>query len=102
MRRRRDGGATRRTGRAGSGRARATVGWRHVVPASLTILTAAEPAGRELPMPPVFFGLISLLLFGLALAFLWSFRNTAAKTDPRNVGEPRQGHDAHRPRRAAR
>ena len=59
---------------------------------SLTILAAAEPAGRELPMPPVFFGLISLLLFVLALAFLWSFRNTAAKTDPRNVGEPRQGH----------
>ena len=58
---------------------------------SLTILTAAEPAGRELPMPPVFFGLISLLLFGLALAFLWSFRNTAAKTDPRNVGD----HGAH-------
>jgi hypothetical protein len=53
---------------------------------SLTILTAAEPAGRELPMPPVFFGLISLVLFGVALAFLWSFRNTGAKTDPRNVG----------------
>jgi hypothetical protein len=53
---------------------------------SLTTLTAAEPAGRELPMAPVVFGLISMVLFLAALAFLWSFRNTAAKSDPRNIG----------------
>ena len=37
-------------------------------------------------MPPVMFGVISIALFLLALLFLWSFRNTAAKTDPRNIG----------------
>jgi hypothetical protein len=42
-------------------------------------------------MDPLFFGIISISLFVLALAFLWSFRNTAAKTDPRNIGD----HGAH-------
>jgi len=64
---------------------------------SLTVLTAAEPAGRELPMPPVMFGIISIALFLLALLFLWSFRNTAAKTDPRNIGgHGQKGRKAHR------
>jgi hypothetical protein len=64
---------------------------------SLTVLTAAEPAGRELPMPPVMFGVISIALFLLALLFLWSFRNTAAKTDPRNFGgHGQKGRQAHR------
>jgi len=53
---------------------------------SLNVLTAAEPVGRELPMPPFMFGVIAITLFLLALLFLWSFRNTAAKTDRRNIG----------------
>ncbi len=58
---------------------------------SPTTLAAAETGGRHLPMDPLFFGIISIALFLLALAFLWSFRNTAAKTDPRNIGD----HGAH-------
>jgi hypothetical protein len=54
---------------------------------SPTTFAAAETGGRHLPMDPLFFGIISIALFGLALAFLWSFRNTAAKTDPRNIGD---------------
>ena len=58
---------------------------------SPTTLAAAESGGRHLPMAPLAFGIIAISLFLLALAFLWSFRNTAAKTDPSNIGD----HGAH-------
>ena len=66
---------------------------------SPTTLAAAETGGRHLPMAPLAFGIIAISLFLLALAFLWSFRNTAAKTDSPQHRRPRS---ARRPRRAAR
>jgi hypothetical protein len=53
---------------------------------SPTTLAAAETGGRHLPMAPLAFGLIAISLFLLALAFLWSFRNTAAKTGQHDHG----------------
>lgn len=34
---------------------------------------------RELPMPPIGYGLVAMGVFLALLAVLWSFRNTAAK-----------------------
>ena len=55
---------------------------------SPTTLAAAETGGRQLPMPaPAVRDHRDRRCSRLALAFLWSFRNTAAKTDPRNIGD---------------
>jgi hypothetical protein len=43
------------------------------------VFAAAEQAHRELPMPPVAFGVLALVAFGLGLAVLWAFRGTANK-----------------------
>lgn len=46
--------------------------------AALTgVLAAAE--GRELPMPPILFGLIAFGLLMSGLALTWAFRGTAQK-----------------------
>ncbi|MCE1178543.1 MAG: hypothetical protein LWW86_05865 [Micrococcales bacterium] len=53
---------------------------------STSVLTfAASEELRELPMPPWLFGVVAGVVFLLALGFLWSFRNTAAKHDPANI-----------------
>lgn len=41
------------------------------------VLAAAE--GRELPMPPILYGLIALALFLTALMLTWAFRGTAQR-----------------------
>lgn len=41
------------------------------------VLAAAE--GRELPMPPILFGLIAFGLLMSGLALTWAFRGTAQK-----------------------
>ncbi|AKU16502.1 hypothetical protein [Luteipulveratus mongoliensis] len=48
---------------------------------SLISFAAAEGehAERELPMPPIGYGLCAIGFFLILLAILWSFRNTAAK-----------------------
>jgi hypothetical protein len=45
----------------------------------LNLFAAAEEHHRDLPMPPLAFGLIALAGFFLALGVLWSFRGTANK-----------------------
>lgn len=72
---------------------------------SLAILISeAEVATNELPMPPFAFALIALAAFGLGLATLWAFRGTAQKLGEGSVnlaGEDRPGthadtgHDTH-------
>jgi len=57
----------------------------------LALVTEGEEAARELPMPVIAYLFITFSLFLVALAVTWSFRNTAAKTDPRNIGD----HGAH-------
>ena len=50
-----------------------------------------EHGGRELPMPPIGYGLVAISFFLVLLAILWSFRNTAAK-----IGEhDQQRHQGH-------
>ncbi len=43
------------------------------------LFAAAEEAHRELPMPPVAFGVVALAAFGFGLVVLWAFRGTAHK-----------------------
>ena len=43
------------------------------------VVAAEEAAHRELPIPPVFIGLIALLAFALLLGVTWSFRGTHHK-----------------------
>lgn len=50
----------------------------------LPVLVAAEET-RQLPMPPIAFGLIAFVAFLLGLGVLWSFRNTAAKVADREA-----------------
>lgn len=50
------------------------------------LFVAAEEARRELPMPPVMYGVLALVGFGLGLAVLWAFRSTANKI----AGPPHQ------------
>lgn len=38
---------------------------------------------NELPIPPIMFGVVALIVFMALLAFLWSFRNTL-QVDPRH------------------
>ncbi|WP_137123313.1 hypothetical protein [Segeticoccus rhizosphaerae] len=58
---------------------------------SLISLVTAEEHTRELPMPSIVFGLISVGAFLVLLAFLWSFRNTAADHRPEASREHGQG-----------
>jgi hypothetical protein len=48
---------------------------------------AAEPAARELPMPPWMFGVIALVAFAFLLGVTWSFRGTGQKYAPPGHGE---------------
>jgi hypothetical protein len=57
----------------------------------LPVLVHAEEAKRELPMPPILFGLLSFAVFLILLALLWSFRGTAYKTRDR-YAKPSGGH----------
>lgn len=43
--------------------------------------------GQELPMPPIGYGMVALLFFAFLLVVLWSFRNTAPRSGPRNSDE---------------
>ncbi|MDF8263328.1 hypothetical protein [Luteipulveratus flavus] len=45
----------------------------------ISFASAEAEHGRELPMPPIGYGLIAIGFFLVLLAILWSFRNTAAK-----------------------
>ena len=45
----------------------------------LTLAAQGEEATRELPMPAVMYFVITFVLFLVALAVTWSFRNTAHK-----------------------
>ncbi len=55
---------------------------------SLISLAAQEAEhGAELPIPPIAFGLIAFACFLILLAFVWSFRNTAADHRPKSGGE---------------
>ncbi|MDE9367607.1 hypothetical protein PZ938_18480 [Luteipulveratus sp. YIM 133132] len=45
----------------------------------ISFASAETEHGRELPMPPIGYGLIAIGFFLVLLAILWSFRNTAAK-----------------------
>ena len=47
---------------------------------------------RELPMPAYMYGILALVLFGLGLAVLWSFRGTAQKVRGGNSGHGGHGH----------
>lgn len=46
---------------------------------ALTAVFASAEGGRELPMPPIMFGLIAFGLLLLGLALTWAFRGTAQK-----------------------
>jgi hypothetical protein len=43
------------------------------------LFAAVEETHRELPMPPVAYGVLALLAFAFGLAVLWAFRGTAQK-----------------------
>ncbi len=58
-------------------------------------LVAAGPVVREMPMPPIVFGIIALSLFGLGLAVLWSFRGTVQKVRTSARPGPSERHDHH-------
>ena len=63
---------------------------------SLTSLAAQEAEhGAELPIPPIAFGLIAFACFLILLAFVWSFRNTAADHRPQQAS-PQREHGRHR------
>lgn len=61
----------------------------------LALIAAEEETLRELPMPPVAYGLLALVGFGLLLAILWSFRGTAQKI--RDVGQTAADNPSHAP-----
>lgn len=44
-----------------------------------TFIAAAEESTHELPMSPLAFGIIAMVVFMALLGVLWSFRGTAAK-----------------------
>lgn len=62
----------------------------------LALIAAEEETLRELPMPPVAYGLLALAGFGLLLAVLWSFRGTAQKI--RDVEQTVASNPQHAPR----
>ncbi len=57
-----------------------------VLPALLRAEGAAE-AHRELPMPPILYGVLALAALLLLLALLWSFRGTAYKVRDRHAAD---------------
>ncbi len=62
-----------------------------VLPALVRAEGAAE-AHRELPMPPLAYGIIAMVLFILLLALLWSFRGTAYKVRDKHSRPAAGGH----------
>jgi hypothetical protein len=58
----------------------------------LPVLAGAEEATRELPMPPLVYGILMLALFVLLLAFTWSFRGTAYKVRDKHSNTSGGGH----------
>ncbi len=62
---------------------------------SLARLVTEGAKVRDMPMPPIVFGLIALALFGLALAVLWSFRGTVQKVRVGGHPGPSERHDHH-------
>jgi hypothetical protein len=62
---------------------------------SLARLVTEGEKLREMPMPPIVFGLIALSLFGLGLAVLWSFRGTVQKVRTSGHPGPSERHDHH-------
>lgn len=59
---------------------------------SFALLAAAESEshGIELPIPPIGFGAIALILFAAGLVALWSFRNTAGGVEE-SLAERQEG-----------
>jgi len=53
---------------------------------TVATLATAETVVRELPMPPLAFGVIAFGCFLVLLGVLWSFRNTAARYDKPDPG----------------
>lgn len=47
--------------------------------AALAAFRVAEEKGPELPVSPVTFGLIALVVFAALFAVTWAFRNVAKK-----------------------
>ncbi|HET7476073.1 MAG TPA: hypothetical protein VFJ97_08620 [Dermatophilaceae bacterium] len=45
------------------------------------LAAGAEKVPNPLPMPVIWFGILSILAFAALLAITWSFRNTGAKAD---------------------
>ncbi len=62
---------------------------------SLARLVSEGEKLREMPMPPVVFGIIALALFGAGLAVLWSFRGTVQKVRASSRPGPSERHDHH-------
>ena len=67
---------------------------------STTVLTAlagvlAAAEGRELPMPPILFGLIAFALLMAGLALTWAFRGTAQKWAHEGDDEVHPFHGTH-------
>jgi len=65
------------------------------------LIAAAEETTRELPMPPLAFGVLAFVAFLLLLGVLWAFRGTANKIAAGNPhtdrdhpfqGDPQAGH----------
>ncbi|MCA0337667.1 MAG: hypothetical protein LCH66_12505 [Actinobacteria bacterium] len=54
---------------------------------ALVALVAEEGGHEALPMPPLSYGLIALVLFALLLGVTWTFRNNHQKHVP-----PAEGH----------
>ena len=62
---------------------------------SLARLVTEGAKVRDMPMPPMVFGIIALSLFGLGLAVLWSFRGTVQKVRTGARPGPSERHDHH-------
>ncbi len=58
----------------------------------MPLLVHAEEAERSLPMSPIVYGIIAFCGFLLALAVLWSFRNTAQKVPKRHRANDSEHH----------
>ena len=65
------------------------------------LITTTEETTRELPMPPLAFGVLAMVAFLVLLAVLWAFRGTASKIAAGNPhtdrdypfqGDPQAGH----------
>lgn len=56
---------------------------------ALLVAAAEQEEGRELPVEPVVFGLITLGLFAALFAFTWAFRSVAMRTSQRTRASQR-------------